>query len=208
MGPVICMSEKEKAPRFLELSEQMQRAFDQGEFRLAFDLGRQILSKEPGHWRASYLIASIKSLPLPEFFDADGALEIISAAIKANPEDHKRQLGLAEVQTSCGMYAEAADVYGRVLKRSPDCCEALVGLALLQGHPGVRLSLAEAEHLLTHAIETSPTSGEALYYLGAHKRKAGRLLEAKSHFARALSLLPHESPIRAAAEDALRGFHS
>jgi|GEM_PF-1056906 len=112
------------------------RAFRRGDYATALKIGSRALNEMPGNFDAAYLLASIKSLPMPESYDANAAMALMADSVKACPTDEKRWLALAEVQTSCGEYAAAAVTYRKTLERWPQSSGALAGLALLRGHPG------------------------------------------------------------------------
>ena len=88
-----------------------------------------------------------------------------------------------------GRYAEAEELYRRLLDRLPDNVNLLVNYGLLLRE---RQRHAEALAMLRRAVNLSPANHGAWLALGAACESAGRLQEALAAFDRAVTLAPHD----------------
>lgn len=182
----------------------MYDAFGAAAYNEAVRIADEILSTDQDDWDAIYIKASVKSLPIPELYDEEGALLLAESAVQRKPDDVTRWLGLAEIRTSCGKYEDAEGAYRYVLSMDPRNLQATVGLACLIDHPGVTTTLEACRQLLQQARQTYPSAWEPYYY-GAHiEWELGRVQEARSLFESALiRLSPTDDLMRGAIGGAL-----
>jgi predicted O-linked N-acetylglucosamine transferase (SPINDLY family) len=86
-----------------------------------------------------------------------------------------------------GRFAEAAQLYARLLKEQPRHFEALHALGLLHYQSG---RIEEAERLVGEAVLVNPGHAEALYNRASLLLKLNRLEDALASFSRALAVRP------------------
>ena len=186
---------------------ELNNAFKNGDYKVVLDKAHAILSEEPENWDAIYLVASVKSMPLPDFYDPDTAVALVAAAIEKNSEHETRWLALAEIQTSCGRYGDASDTYKRILLNWPNSYQGMIGLALLYGHPQIKQTHVESRQFLERAIATAPDRGEAYYYLGHQKKMMGEISAAIPLFEHSLTLFIEQgSSMQTVVEEVLRSI--
>ena len=121
-------------------------------------------------------------------FDYAGAIEPLSRAIDAFPNEVEAYQRLATVLNGEDRPAEAMEILKRGLSVAPDHREFLVLAGILQAQLGDH---AQAEIWLRKALAVAPT--EALTYerLAAAQRWAGHYQEALATYQQALTLVPH-----------------
>ncbi|HEX3487631.1 MAG TPA: tetratricopeptide repeat protein [Micropepsaceae bacterium] len=86
-----------------------------------------------------------------------------------------------------GRFAEAAQLYARLLQEQPRHFEALHALGLLHYQSG---RIEEAERLVGEAVLVNPSHAEALYNRASLLLKLNRLEDALASFSRALAVRP------------------
>ena len=185
-------------------------AYNCGNFETAEELGRRVLSIEPTHGDALYLLGLIA-------FQA-GALEpaskLLYQAVKLYPDSVGYTLALASVLHRQGHLEEALSFYEKqktnptvlsqmgliyaqkgqdewaksafleALKLDKTVSEAAVGLAALYGRQG---RLSEAEIVLSEAEKNAP-SAEVFYRLSQIYRLTNRIKIALNYIEKALNL--------------------
>jgi len=86
-----------------------------------------------------------------------------------------------------GKFAEAAALYGEILKADPAHFEALHSLGIVHYQTG---RLEEAERLMAEAVKLRPESPDALYNRASLLARLGRVDESLASFGRAISAKP------------------
>jgi protein O-GlcNAc transferase len=86
-----------------------------------------------------------------------------------------------------GKFAEAAQIYGDILRLEPKNFEALHALGILRYQCG---ELEQAERLIGEAVTLNPHAADALYNRGSLLLKLRRFEEARSCFGQALAIKP------------------
>ncbi|HMI95156.1 MAG TPA: tetratricopeptide repeat protein [Micropepsaceae bacterium] len=86
-----------------------------------------------------------------------------------------------------GKFAEAAQIYGDILRAEPKNFEALHALGILRYQCG---ELEQAERLIGEAVTVNPRAADALYNRGSLLLKLKRFEEALSCFGQALAIKP------------------
>jgi tetratricopeptide (TPR) repeat protein len=92
-----------------------------------------------------------------------------------------------------GRSDEARTSFESALRYEPDSAEALVGVGYLDIFSG---DIAEADRLLSRAVELYPRSAGAVYRLGVVRQVQGRNAEAETLYRQAIARAPRLGPAR------------
>lgn len=126
--------------------------------------------------------------------DAKGAKAKFEAAITADANDARAQLGLGLAEEALSDFAAAERAYRRAIEIDPKLAEAHNNLGLLLRDGGKD---AEALEALTRATELDPRLASAQANLALALEDAGRIAEAQAAYERAVALTPDDAMLRA-----------
>jgi len=119
--------------------------------------------------------------------DPSGALELISAAIAADPHQPEFHNNLGQVLATLGRAAEAKGAFCEAIRQRPNFPEAFRNLGNVLRELGC---FAEAEASYAEALRLRPDFADAYCNLGVTLSMLGRFAEAETSFAEALRLRP------------------
>ncbi len=171
-----------------ELTDQQtfdlaQRHHHAGRLSEAEQLYRRILSQQPNHVGAMYLLGLVAN----QTGQADTAIDLISRAIalKASLPGAYYNLGIA-LQNN-GRLAEAIGAYRQAIARNPADAQAHGNLGAALKDSG---ELEEAINVYRQGLAINPDSAEIFSNLGNALNEAGRRNEAIAAYGRAIALKP------------------
>jgi len=108
-------------------------------------------------------------------------------AIKKAPEEWATYIELAQTLEQAGSYAEAKNVYSKILTEEPDYLPALIGQGRLERIQGRQ---EEALTLLTRATEIEPDNAAALNELAVTLSALGKEDSAEEYYLKIVELRP------------------
>lgn len=164
----------------------MQKAFRSGDYDKAMTIAKKLLKNDTDVFDATYMLASIKSLPLPEYCNYAEAIELMANFVASNPNHEDGWVCLGEVQQSGDDCKSASETYRSALIRRPNSYHALVKLAILQIYSEASVSVQESQDLLNRAIQIDPKRIDAYYHLGIQKKAQGDIVAARILFMQAV----------------------
>lgn len=144
---------------------------------------RELLALEPTHLAARNNL----SLLLEASGDPNEALEQLSAALRANPDEPALLVSRGSIYGRLKSYTEAEADLRRAIKHQPGHVAAHLTLGLVlwrKGLPG------DAAMSLRRAIDLAPTDATAHYYLGEALNQAGDYAGARNALEQSVALDP------------------
>ncbi len=158
---------------------------------------RDILRTRPDHADALHLLGLLAH----QRGDHRRAVELISQAIAADPENSVSHGNLAEVYRTLERYDAAIKAARRALARNPNYAEALNTLgAALQAQGDMDQAVAALEQ----ATKIKPDFAGALANLGNVLRAQGKLGEAETRYREALRIDPRMAEVHLSLGDVLQ----
>jgi tetratricopeptide (TPR) repeat protein len=144
---------------------------------------RELLAIDPDHIGARNNLSAL----LETAGDPREALDQLTAAIRALPDDVKLLVSRGSIHGRLKQYPEAEADLRRAIRLDPQNPQAHLTLGLVLWRKGVPGQAAEA---LRHAIALEPGNPTAHYYLGEALNQAGDLRGARAALERAAELAP------------------
>lgn len=145
------------------------------------------------------------TLAIAEAFVAAGeyqpAVQITSAALAGKPDDVDLQFELASIHERSGDRKTAAEVFLKVLEKTPDHAPTLNYLGYMWAEQGVNLQ--RAEEMLTRAVGQDPENGAYVDSLGWVYYQLGNLEAAEKYLTDATRLVPRDATVHEHLGDVL-----
>jgi superkiller protein 3 len=165
------------------LYRRAAEAASRGRMSEAIQRYRELLAVEPGHAAARNNLSAL----LETTGDPAEALEQLSAAVRATPDDVNLLVSRGAIHGRLKRYAEAEADLRRALRLDSQFVQAHLTLGLVLWRKGVPGQAADS---LRRAIALEPENGTAYYYLGEALNQAGDLKGARAALERAAELGP------------------
>ncbi len=169
--------------RLQDLFDQAIALHQRGDVAGAERLYQQVLLLEPSAFAPRHMLGVIRF----QQGRHDAAIELITAALKSNPNVADAWINLGHVQAAMGRRQDAADSFGRGLALAPGNIEALHNRGnLLRELKRFDAALADYDAVLA----SRPDIAETWTVRGAALSEMGRAHEALESLDRALTLQP------------------
>jgi tetratricopeptide (TPR) repeat protein len=172
--------------RTVETFEAACRAHQAGRMREAVPLYRQVVSAEPGHAQAWYLLG----VACDALGQADEAIADLRCAVQFQPGHADAHNFLGFLLARQGRLEEAVDCFLRALHARPGWSQALNNLRL--AYRGLE-ERPDAIDALQRAARQWPEDAEVHYRLGMVQVKRGGLEDAAASLGRAVRLDPNHA---------------
>jgi len=164
----------------LETATEQHRA---GNLTAARRLYAEVLAADPAHALALFRSGLLEL----QSRHHHAALELITQATAAAPEDARFQFGLAQALQALDRWQDAAEAYRRVLRSDPDSFDAQSALGVALQRAG---QLAQAAAAYRSALALRPHDAAATANLGAVLREMGDVDQAIELLRVAVNLEP------------------
>lgn len=152
-----------------------------GELHQAGVLYRKVLCQSPNHSDALHLMGLIQSA----LGDNQQAIELISRAISANPDEPVFHNNLGLVYDQLGASGNAIDCYRKAIALKPDYLDAVFKLGCAQHEQGQYTAAIES---FQRALEICPTDAKTWSNLGGALNATGETDDALFCYQQAVSL--------------------
>ena len=172
-----------------------------GQFDKAIPLLAELVNQEPG-WQDGPTM-------LVEAYAGAGRTKDAIAWLEGRTEDDPRLLpALGDFYERERRWADAADVYARVLERAPRNGEIRTRYAAALMNAGGRDNLTKARDLLKEATSARATEARPLYLLSQAQRRLGEFADAEASARRVIALNDKSPWGYYALAEALEGRHA